>query len=112
MNEERTGGRFWLGFALGGAVGALLALIFTTDKGEEIREKIAQEGEEWIDQAAEKLEEIIEDLEKQTHEIKKDVGEKVSKKIENPLASMKALQAEITSSPRKRRFFKKGKKLA
>lgn len=112
MSEERKDGGFWLGFVLGGAVGALLALLFTTKKGEEIREKITQEGEDWIDQVAEKLEEIIEDLEKQTHEIKKDAGEKVSRKIEKPLSAMKAVREELVPLKQPRYFLKKGKRLA
>lgn len=112
MSEEKTGGNFWLGFVLGGTVGALTALLFTTKKGEEIRERIVGEGEDWIDQVAEKLEEIIKDLEKQTHEIKEDAGEKVSKKIEKPLSAIKAIREELSPPKQSRYFSKKGKRLA
>lgn len=105
---------FWFGFVLGGAVGGLLTLLFTTKKGEEIREKISEEGEGWLGQVIGALGKVIDELEEKTEEVKEEAGEKLGKKFKKPLAEIQALKKEIevakkpTGKPR--RFFKKRSK--
>ena len=108
MNEKNSrNSDFWAGFFLGGIVGGLITLLFTTKAGEEIRERIAEEGEEWIDQVLDSLEEITKGLEEKTKEIKKAAGEKLKEELNQPLKEIASLKARIEKKKRPRRFFKK-----
>ena len=115
MNEKpRDSSDFWFGFVLGGVVGGLLTLLFTTKRGEEIREKISEEGEDWLNQAADVLTKVIGELEERTEEIKKEAGETFGEKIKKPLKEIQALKKEVetTKPPKPRRFFKRTSKKA
>lgn len=113
--DEKSGPRsdFWFGFVFGGAVGGLLALLFTTEKGKKIREKISEEGGDWATQAIDVLGQVVTDLEKKTGEIKEEGREEFAQKLKKPLKEIEALkkEAETTKKPsHHRRFFKKGSK--
>ena len=52
-----------LAFLSGAAAGAVLGLLFTTEKGSEIRKKVAHKAKDLADSILEKAEEIIKEVE-------------------------------------------------
>ena len=72
-------------FLIGGAIGAGIALLFTTKKGEELRKDLADKFSELIEKAKEiDSKEVKENIEKKVNEIKadlKDLDKEKAKKI-------------------------------
>ena len=72
-------------FLIGGAIGAGIALLFTTKKGEELRKDLADKFSELIEKAKEiDSKEVQENIEKKVNEIKadlKDLDKEKAKKI-------------------------------
>lgn len=106
---------FWLGFVFGGVAGGFLTLLFTTEKGKKLREKISEEGGDWAGQVIDVLGQVVTNLEEKTEERKEEEGEKLTPKLKKPLEEIQApkKEAETTKTPfRRRRFFKRGPKKA
>lgn len=72
-------------FLIGGAIGAGIALLFTTKKGEELRKDLTDKFSELIEKAKEiDSKEVKENIEKKVNEIKadlKDLDKEKAKKI-------------------------------
>ncbi len=72
-------------FLIGGAIGAGIALLFTTKKGEELRKDLADKFSDLIEKAKEiDSKEVKENIEKKVNEIKadlKDLDKEKAKKI-------------------------------
>ena len=70
------------GFLLGGAIGAGIALLFTTKKGEELRKSLAAKFDELIDKAKEiDPKEVKANIEKKVNEIKAELKDLDKEKV-------------------------------
>lgn len=129
MNSENKGqGSFWLGFFLGGLVGAFIVFFLGTKKGKEITEKLIENAELYEDELEQKiaklqergeqfLQEAQEVKEKVTKEVKggkKAVSENLLSKMDQTLTQIEDIQKKgvaITSEVHHRYFKKNGKPL-
>lgn len=128
MNNERKSNNFWVGFFLGGLVGAFIIFFMGTKKGkelteelleraqeyeEELEEKVAklqQKGEEFLKEAQNMKEKVIKEVESG----KKTVTENLADKMDVALSKVEDIQkkgVELTSEVRHHYFKRNGKKL-
>ncbi len=110
---------FLLGVLLGGLIGAGITFLFTTKKGEEIREKIKTQAPDFFDQL-EEIEEAIEEkgeqLQEKAEEVKEMIKEELPasplvQKIEDKITQMQDqartwVQAVNPKAAHSRRFFR------
>lgn len=128
MSEEKTKNNFWVGFFLGGLVGAFIIFLMGTNKGKKIAEQLMEEvenyeeeleqkvanlhkkGEELLVEATNMKNKIINDVETS----KKEVTDRLVNKMDTALTKIEDIQrkgVEITSEVHHRYFKKNGKKL-
>ena len=91
--NSHKSGNFWLGFFLGGLVGAFIIFVLGTKEGKKIAEKLldqAEDYEEGLEEKDEKLqkhgEELLQQAEKVKEKVTKEV-EKGEKKVSQALVS-------------------------
>ncbi len=117
--HHNSDNNFLIGLVLGGVVGAGLTFLFTTKKGEEIREKIKATAPDLFDQLedlTEAVEEKGEQLQEKAEEVKEMLKEELPdnpavKKIEEKITEMQNqartwVQAVNPAPVRKPRFFR------
>lgn len=130
MNEHQCkGGNFWLGFFLGGLVGAFVLFLMGTKEGkkllarfieeaesyeEDLEEKVSnlqKKGEALLQEAQEVKNHVIENVE----EGKKNISEMLISRLDQALTKIEDVQkqgATITEELHHRYFKKNGKTLA
>lgn len=82
MNNEKGNSNFWVGFFLGGLVGAFVIFLMGTRQGKKLADKLLEEAEIY----EEELEEKVAKLQKKGEELleeAKDVKDKVIKDVES-----------------------------
>ena len=89
-------------FVLGGIVGAGIALLFTTKKGEELREDLKKKLSDFVNKAKElDVDEVKENLETKIDEIKKEIEdldkEKVKAIAEKKAKELKAKTEDLVA---------------
>ena len=85
MSERNSGGEFLFGFVFGGLVGAVLALLFAPQSGEETRAQIKEAGIELQDRAVELSDEMrkkAEELSVETQRQAEQLSQEFSKATE------------------------------
>lgn len=123
MSEENRSNRFWLGFFLGGLIGAVTLFFIGTKEGkktqkflkkksedvlEDLEGKIAdykEKGKELVSQSEELKEEVIEKIEEQ----KGKMTQEMSKQLDSALSHIEELQErgrKTTEDLRKKLTFK------
>ena len=103
-DQDGGGGEFVLGFIFGGLVGAVLALLFAPQSGEETRAQIKEAGIELQDRAMEfsdemrkKAEEFSAETQRQAEQLSQDLSketEEWSNKLDKHLARGKRAASE------------------
>ncbi|OGG08079.1 hypothetical protein A3D05_00290 [Candidatus Gottesmanbacteria bacterium RIFCSPHIGHO2_02_FULL_40_24] len=83
--EEKSNkaGNFWLGFFLGGIVGAFVIFVLGTKEGKKLAEKIRENGEileEDLEEKVAKLQKKGEDIVKQAKKVKEQVVKEIEEK--------------------------------
>lgn len=82
MNNERGGGgNFWLGFFLGGLVGAFIIFVMGTKEGKKIADEILEKGEEYEEDLEQKVAKLHKKGEELLHETE-SIKERVVKHVE------------------------------
>lgn len=82
MNNEKQGsGNFWIGFFLGGIVGALIIFLMGTREGKKLADKLLEQAELYEEELEEKVAAIQKKGEELLSEVR-DVKEKVVKRVE------------------------------
>jgi len=61
-----------LGITVFAAVGTLVGLLFTTDKGSKMRKDMLHKGEDYVDVLKEKVEDLMNNISKKTENIKQE----------------------------------------
>ena len=72
-------GKFFAGFLIGGAVGAIAGLLLAPQSGEETRDMIAQKSSDLYDKTEDSLKEIKEKAEVVVEDLQKKGDELISK---------------------------------
>ena len=89
-NEQGSGGNFLLGLLLGGAIGAIAALLYAPQRGDETRDLLAQKSNEYATVAKQKTSEVADQVEQTAGEY----TEKASAVVD----SVKAKSAEVAAN--------------
>lgn len=102
MSENKKDVKFWVGFFIGGLIGAIVLFFLGTKEGKKTSKQLEEKGKDILDEFVEKLE----SLEKKGEEIKGEVAETASEKIDTALAHIEALQerGRETTAALRRRF--------
>jgi len=105
MGSRSEGGEFLLGLIFGGLMGAILALIFAPQSGEDTRAQLKETGIELQDRAAglseevrRKAEGLSEEAQKQAEELAKEISratEEWSRKLDAYIAQSKQRAEKI-----------------
>ena len=120
MNEHHDT-KFWIGFFIGGLVGAAIIFLLGTKEGKKIEKLIEKKGklalddlEEKVDELKEKGEELIkkgevikEQVMEQMVDKKEDLTVEATKRLDSALANVEEIQEKglsTTSNLRKRLF--------
>lgn len=128
MNNEHKGGKFWIGFFLGGIFGAVLIFLWGTKEGKKVAKKIIDQGEIFEEEIEEKIGKLQEKGEallseaqgvkdrvmREVEEGKKNVSEQLVVKMDKALSQLEDLQQKgvaVTQHVHRRYFKKNGKKL-
>lgn len=125
MNDQghaHRDGKFWVGFFIGGLLGAILLFFLGTKEGKKTGKLLEHKGKDILDELGEKLEALEQkgkELAKQGEAIKDDVIEhlenkkeqltdRASEKLESALTHIEKLQEEglETTKTLRRRIFK------
>lgn len=84
MSSNNSGLEFFKGLLFGGAIGAVVGLLYAPKSGRETREELKQKGKEYKDDAEAKLElaqkraeELLDEVKKQLEEYRNEVKGKV-----------------------------------
>lgn len=130
MSENKNNcGNFWLGFFLGGLIGAFIIFLLGTKQGKKILEEIVEKAETYEEELEEKVsklqkkgedllqeaEEVKEKVIKEVTDGKKTVSEVLVSKLDQTLTNIENIQkrgAAITSEIHHHYFKKDGKKLS
>lgn len=115
MSEERKNeGKFWLGFFIGGLIGAIVIVFMGTKEGKKTGKLLEEKGKDALDLLQEKLAELEQkgkELEEQVIEKLEDtkevLAEKTSEKLDETLSHIEAIQErgrETTANLRHRLF--------
>ena len=106
--HEKPRGHFFLGFLIGGILGALAGIFFTPKSGKELRSDIKEKGNEVLKDGKElladagmKAKEIIREAKQQAKELKKEAGRHLSdgrQKAKEILARAEKKEAEAGES--------------
>lgn len=122
MNDDHTrGGKFWIGFFIGGILGAVVLFFLGTREGKKTGKSIELKGKDILDELMDRLSDLEtkgKNLAKQGEEIKDEVIERIqdkkeeltdgaTEKLDNALAQIEELQEksrETTADLRKRLF--------
>lgn len=72
-------GKLLIGVLGGVAAGALLGILFATDKGKNTRKKIIKKGEAYSDSLKEKFEEFTDTLSEKAKDLKEEVSDLTEK---------------------------------
>ena len=85
MSRDNGGGDFFKGFLLGGAIGAIIALLYAPKSGKEMREDIRRGAGELYDDASEKArefrdkaEEVVADARRQAEALRAQAEAKIA----------------------------------
>ena len=102
--HENQQGHFFMGFLIGGVLGALAGIFFAPKSGKELRSdlkekgsEVLKEGEEIYADAGTKVKEIIEEAKQQAKELKKEADRHLSEarqKAKEILARSEKKEAE------------------
>jgi len=83
--HDNQQGHFFMGFLVGGALGALAGILFAPKSGKDLRSDIKEKGNEVLKEGKEiyadastKAQEIIEDAKRQAKELKKEADRYLS----------------------------------
>lgn len=85
MDQEKSSGNFWVGFLLGGFIGATIIVLMGTKEGKKVAEKLLEKGElleEDLEEKIAKLQEKGEELLAEAEEVKEKAMEKIDEKKE------------------------------
>lgn len=127
MNNEKKG-NFWVGFFIGGLLGAVLIFLLGTKEGKRVAKKIMDQGELFEEEIEEKIsnlqkkgEALLSEAEgmkervfKEVVEGKKAVSQQLMGKVDKALSDLEDLQkkgAAVTQDLHHKFFRKNGKKL-
>lgn len=127
-NNNSKNGNFWLGFFLGGLLGAFIIFVLGTKEGKKLLQKLidrAEIYEEELEEKIVKLQERGEDLLAEAEEVKdkvvkevaggkRNISEKLISKIDQTLTKIEDIQRKgvaITSEVHHNYFKKDGKPL-
>lgn len=129
MNENKSGGgKFWVGFFLGGLIGAFFIFVLGTKEGKKLAKKIEEKAEVFEDELDKKVETLQkhgQDLLKEAQEMKDKVVKEIEvkkhstsdvlvSKMDQALSSIEDIQkkgVEVTRDLHHHYFRKNGKKL-
>jgi gas vesicle protein len=126
--SKENSGNFWLGFFLGGVVGAFILFVLGTKEGKKIAEKLIEQAETYEEELEEKVaklqkhgENLLEEAkavkEKVTKEVtggKKSISNKLVSKMDETLTKIEDIQkkgVELTREVHRNYFKKNGKPL-
>lgn len=130
MNDNsHKGGNFWLGFFLGGLIGAFLIFILGTKDGKKIYELLENEEEKVKNKIGDKINNLktqgdkyLKETDNLQKKVKQEVAAEVKTvsqtivdKLDDSLGQLQEVQkkgAELTEAVRSRFFKKNGKKLS
>lgn len=129
MNNEKGNNSFWIGFFLGGLVGAFIVFLMGTKQGKKLAEQIFDEVEIYEEELEEKVaklqkkgEELLEEAqnvkEKMVAEVenrKKIVSDTLVNKMDDALTKIENIQkkgVELTQEVHHNYFKRNGKKLS
>jgi gas vesicle protein len=83
--HENQQGHLFMGFLIGGALGALAGILFAPKSGKELRSELKEKGSEVLKEGKEiyadagtKAKEIIEEAKRQAKELKKEADQYIS----------------------------------
>lgn len=124
--ENNSCGNFWLGFFLGGIIGAFLIFVFGTKEGKKMLEKILERAEDYEEELEEKVaklqkhgEDLLEEARsvkdkviKEIEEDKKDISTALITKMDQTLSKIEDIQkkgVELTKEVHHHYFKKNGK---
>lgn len=93
-NNGDSGFDFFKGFLFGGAVGAILALLYAPKSGKETRDEIRKRSLELRDDAEAKLELAKQQVESYLEEAKKKLDE-LRKEVESTVGSLKSKATDL-----------------
>lgn len=115
-------GKFWLGFFIGGLLGAVVLFFLGTKEGKKTKKQLTEQGSNLLDELEKKLGELEEkgkDLVKQGEDIKErviekladtkeDISQETTEKLDTTLAQLEALQEKgrATTATLRKRIFK------
>lgn len=129
MSENKNNsGNFWLGFFLGGLIGAFIIFLLGTKQGKKILEEIVEKAETYEEELEEKISELQkkgEDLLEEAQEVKervvkeaetgkKAISDSLASKIDLTLSKIEDIQKKgvaLTEEVHHHYFKKNGKKL-
>lgn len=128
MNNEKGSNNFWIGFFLGGLVGAFIIFIMGTKQGKKLADRLIEETELYEEELEEKVarlqkkgEELLEEAKdikdkviKEVEDGKKDVTDRLATKMDEALTKIEDIQKKgvaITSEVHHHYFKRNGKKL-
>lgn len=129
MNNEKGNNSFWVGFFLGGLVGAFIVFLMSTKQGKKLAEQVFDEVELYEEELEEKVaklqkkgEELLEEAkdvkEKMVAEVvngKKIVSDALANKMDDALTKIENIQkkgVELTQEVHHNYFKRNGKKLS
>ena len=99
-NNEGSGGAFLAGVLVGGAIGAVAALLLAPERGEDTRTLIAQKSGEYADTVKAKTGEVAEAVKAKTGEVTETVKQSandLSAKTQDAVEQLKAKSSDIAS---------------
>ncbi len=101
MSERNDFGAFLAGFIVGGAVGAVLALLYAPQPGEETRTVLKEKGIELKERAATVSETTVSRLQERVKELTAQVDE-LTKTLQERAAEFKEKGAQVVGEAAKR----------
>jgi len=125
---KESGGNFWLGFFLGGLVGAFIIFVLGTKEGRKIAEKLVEQAEIYEEELEEKVaklqkhgENLLEEAKAVKEKVakeaaggKKSISNKLVSKMDETLSKIEDIQkkgVELTREVHRNYFKKNGKPL-
>ncbi len=101
MNERNDFGAFLAGFIVGGAVGAILALLYAPQPGEETRTVLKEKGIELKERATSASESTVSRLQERVKDLSAQV-EELTKTLQERAAEFKEKGAQIVGEAARR----------
>lgn len=127
-NEKGSSNNFWVGFFLGGLVGAFIIFLMGTKQGKKLADQLVEEGEIYEEELEQKVatlqkkgEELLQEAKNVKNKVikevktgKKEVTDNLMTKMDEALTKIEDIQkkgVEITSEVHHHYFKRNGKKL-